>query len=148
MTTEVAITEAAYATVLGACQGCYPAEVCGLIGARRGVLGKAYPVPNAANAAQGRCGFLMDSRAQLRAMREIEDAGLGLSAIYHSHPHAPAIPSEGDIRLAFYPEAVHLIVGLRDPANPEVRAWRIAGGRAGELALRIIPGLPRAARVR
>jgi [CysO sulfur-carrier protein]-S-L-cysteine hydrolase len=143
VTAEVAITAAAYATVLGACQGCYPAEVCGLIGARRGVLGKAYPVPNVAKQALGRCGFLMDSRAQLRIMREIEDSGLGLGAIYHSHPRAPAIPSEGDIRLAFYPEVLHLIVGLHDPASPQVRAWRIADGRAGELALRIIPGPPK-----
>jgi len=30
-------------------------------------------------------GFLMDSREQLRAMRAMEDAGLELGAIYHSH---------------------------------------------------------------
>jgi proteasome lid subunit RPN8/RPN11 len=123
--------------------GLPPGGGVGLTGARHGVLGKAYPVPNVAEEAPGRCGFLIDARAQLRTMREIEDSGLALGAIYHSHPHAPAIPSEGDIRLAAYPEALHLIVGLRDPASPEVRAWRITDGRPGELALRIIPGPPK-----
>jgi N-acetylglucosamine malate deacetylase 2 len=134
---EVAITADAYAAVLHACQASFPAEVCGLIGARRGVLSQAYEVPNVADAAPGRCGFRMDSHAQLRTMRKIEEAGLDLGGIYHSHPHTPAIPSEADIRLAAYPEAVHLIVGLRDSGNTEVRVWRVAEGKSEELTLRI-----------
>jgi len=140
--TEIVITPDAYAAVLEACQSGYPAEVCGLVGARRSILDRAFPVPNVAQAAAGTCGFLMDSRAQLRAMREIEDAGLDLGGIYHSHPNTPAVPSEADIDLAAYPEAAHLIVGLRDAERPEVRAWRIADRTSEELTLRITSDPP------
>lgn len=139
---EVAITPGSYAAVIDDCKAAYPAEVCGLIGGRHGVLGRAFPVPNVADAKPGVCGFLMDSRAQLRTMREIEEAGLDLGAIYHSHPYAAPAPSEADVRLAAYPEAAHLIVGLRDPTRPEVRAWRISGGKSEELALKIASDLP------
>ncbi len=43
--------------------------------------------------------------------------------------------------LASYPEAVHVIVSLLEPEAPEVRAWRIADGRAIELALRVPGGV-------
>ena len=38
---------------------------------------------------------------------EFEDRGLAYWAIYHSHPQGPETPSETDVRLAFYPEAVY-----------------------------------------
>jgi proteasome lid subunit RPN8/RPN11 len=131
--------------ILAACQGAHPAEVCGLVGTRHGILDSAYPVPNVAEATPGRCGFLMDSQGQFRAMCDLKDAGHELGAIYHSHPHTPAIPSEADIALAAYPEAVHLVVGLREVATPDVRVWRIADGRSEELMLRIASELPDAA---
>ena len=42
---------------------------------------------------------------------EIEDAGHDLGAIYHSHTRSAPYPSQTDINLAFYPEAVYVIVG-------------------------------------
>lgn len=139
---EIAITPDAYTAVLEACQSACPAEVCGHIGARQAVLVRAYPVPNVAQAAPGKCRFLMDSRSQLHTMREIEDTGLDLGGHYHSHPRTAAVPSETDVHLAAYPEAVHLIVGLRYRAQPEVRAWRIVDGMSEELALRIASDPP------
>ena len=49
-----------------------------------------------------------------------------LLAIYHSHPRATEpVPSDTDIRLAYYPAAVYLIVGLGGP-EPIMRAFRIS----------------------
>ncbi|HEX9697272.1 MAG TPA: M67 family metallopeptidase [Actinomycetota bacterium] len=141
MTSDLPILAGAHAAVLAACRTEYPHEVCGLIGARDGVLVRVWPVRNVAEPQAGACGFLMDSRAQLRAMREMEDADLELGAIYHSHPNTPAVPSDGDVRLAAYPEAAHLIASLVDPDQPEVRAWRIADGQATELTTRLIPSV-------
>ncbi|HLF41325.1 MAG TPA: M67 family metallopeptidase [Acidimicrobiia bacterium] len=133
---EVAISADALALVVEHCRAEYPAEVCGFVGARDGVLVRAFPVPNVARPTPGKCGFLMDSTAQFRAMRQMEDTGLELGAIYHSHPAAPAIPSDGDVRLAAYPEAAHLVVSLLERDQPVVRAWQISDGRAQELPLR------------
>jgi len=140
--THVRIAADAYAAVMHACRSVHPVEVCGFLGARDGVLAEAYPVPNVADAAPDRCGFRMDPTAQLRAMRAIEDSGLDLGAIYHCHPHSAPVPSEPDVRLASYPELAYLIVGLRDPDRPEMRAWRIVDGAAEALTLHVSDGPP------
>ena len=64
-----------------------------------------------------------DLFAAQRAMRERGDE---LVAIYHSHPRAKdPQPSATDVRLAYYPSAVYLIVGL-GAAEPCVRAFCIS----------------------
>ena len=64
----------------------------------------------------------------------IEEAGLELGAIYHSHTRSAPEPSETDINLALYPDPLYVIVGLKDD-EPDVRAWVIRDGRVsrGEL---------------
>jgi proteasome lid subunit RPN8/RPN11 len=136
--TPVRIAADAAAAVIHACRSAHPIEVCGFLGARDGVLAEAHPVPNVADAAPDRCGFRMDPTAQLRAMRAIEDAGLDLGAIYHSHPHSAPVPSEPDVRLAAYPELAYLIVGLRDPESPDLCAWRIVDGTTHALTVHIV----------
>jgi len=64
-----------------------------------------------------------DLFAAQRAMRE---RGEELLAIYHSHPRsANPQPSETDVRLAYYPSAVYLIVGL-GAEPPNVGVFRIS----------------------
>jgi [CysO sulfur-carrier protein]-S-L-cysteine hydrolase len=64
----------------------------------------------------------------------IDDAGLQLGAIYHSHTRSAPEPSETDINLARYPDPLYVIVGLKDD-EPDVRAWIIRDGQVsrGEL---------------
>ena len=64
----------------------------------------------------------------------IDEAGLELGAIYHSHTRSAPEPSETDINLALYPDPLYVIVGLKDD-EPDVRAWVIRDGRVsrGEL---------------
>jgi len=64
------------------------------------------------------------------AQRQMRERGEQLIAIYHSHPRsANPEPSATDVRLAYYPSAVYLIVGLGND-EPCVRAFRI-GEREG-----------------
>jgi proteasome lid subunit RPN8/RPN11 len=101
-----------------------PYEVCGLLGLHPDGRIDHFPIDNADRSMTT---YTMEARQLLRAMREIEDAELGL-AIYHSHTHTRAYPSATDIRLAAYPEATYLIVTLQDRDRPDIRAFRILDG--------------------
>jgi proteasome lid subunit RPN8/RPN11 len=118
-----------------------PNECCGMIAARDG---EAVAVHRARNAAASPFRYEMDGMEQYRIQTAIEDAGQELGAIYHSHTRSAPEPSQTDINLAFYPEALYLIVGLKG-AEPDVRAWRIVDGQVSEAALELEDGPPAAA---
>ena len=106
----------------------FPYEVCGLLGTLPDGSHRHYPIDNADRSMTT---YTMDGRQLLQAMREIEDEGWEL-AIYHSHTHTRAYPSDTDVRLAAYPEATYLIVTLEDRDQPDIRAFRIVDGQVTE----------------
>jgi len=110
-----------------------PNECCGMIASADG---EAVAVHRARNTAASPFRYEMDGMEQYRIQTEIEDAGQDLGAIYHSHTRTAPEPSETDINLAFYPEALYLIVGLKG-SEPEVRAWRIVDGKVSVAALEL-----------
>jgi proteasome lid subunit RPN8/RPN11 len=59
-------------------------EVCGILAGRGDKAERVLPIRNAHPEPARR--YQMDPREQLRAYREIEDAGLEVVAYYHSHP--------------------------------------------------------------
>jgi proteasome lid subunit RPN8/RPN11 len=99
--------------------------------------GEAVAVHRARNAAASPLRYEMDGMEQYRIQTAIEDAGLALGAIYHSHTRSAPYPSQTDINLAFYPESLYLIVGLAGP-EPEVKAYEIVDGRVTERALEVV----------
>ena len=98
-----------------------PDECCGMIASRDG---EAVRVHRATNAAASPLRYEIEGMEQYRIQTQIEDDGLDLGAIYHSHTRSEPIPSQTDINLAFYPDSVYLIVGVKD-SEPDVRGWRI-----------------------
>src|SRR5579862_7422126 len=91
-----------------------PNECCGMIASRDGAAVAVHP---AVNKAASPLRYEIDGLEQYRIQMEIEDAGLDLGAIYHSHTRSAPYPSQTDINLAFYPDALYVIVGLngQDP---------------------------------
>jgi len=60
------------------------------------------------------------------AQRKMRERGEDLVAIYHSHPRASdPSPSETDVRLAYYPTAKYLIIGLGG-LEPVIKAFSIS----------------------
>ncbi len=108
-----------------------PDECCGMIASSDG---RAVRVHRATNAAASPLRYEIDGLEQLRIQTEIEDAGLDLGAIYHSHTRSDPYPSQTDINLAFYPDSLYVIVGVAGQ-EPEVRAFRIVDQRVQEVAL-------------
>lgn len=101
-----------------------PRECCGLIGGRAGAARSVYRLTNVAS--DPLTAYEAAPRELFEAQRRMRERGEELTAIYHSHPRSndPA-PSERDVRLAYYPQAVHLIVGFARGGDPVVRAFRL-----------------------
>jgi proteasome lid subunit RPN8/RPN11 len=106
-----------------------PNEACGLLGGREGRVEKVYRL---VNAEQSPVRYLAEPQGQLDAMLDIEDRSQEIVAIYHSHVDAPAYPSATDVEMAYYPDAIALIVSLADPENPVLGAFRIREERIEE----------------
>ena len=120
-----------YDEIVAHARGDAPNECCGMIAARDGDAVKIY---RARNTAASPLRYEIDGAEQYRIQMEIEDAGLDLGAIYHSHTRTEPYPSQTDINLAFYPESLYVIVGLAG-AEPEVRAYTIRDGRVQDAEL-------------
>jgi [CysO sulfur-carrier protein]-S-L-cysteine hydrolase len=108
-----------------------PNECCGMVASRDGDAVKVY---RAANAAASPLRYEIDGAEQYRIQIEIDDAGLDLGAIYHSHTRSAPYPSQTDINLAFYPDTLYVIVGLAD-GEPDVRAYEIRDGQVRDAEL-------------
>ena len=130
------------AQIVGHAEAEYPLEACGILGGREGRSAQVYPLPNVERSA---IRYAADPEAQLQAMLEVEGRGWEIMAIYHSHPASPAYPSATDLEMAYYPEALTLIVSLADVEHPVLRAFRIMEGRIEEVPVRVeemADGLP------
>lgn len=101
-----------------------PAECCGLIG---GVDGAALSVYRLRNVARDPLVTYEAAPEELFAVqRSMRVSGQRLLGIYHSHPRSSEpVPSERDVRLAFYPSATYFIIGLSQ-TEATLRAFRIS----------------------
>jgi proteasome lid subunit RPN8/RPN11 len=119
----------------------FPNECCGLIAAVEGVPTKAFPMTNAdASPAT----YRLDGTEQLRVFDQMEQAGLDLWAIHHSHTHSEAYPSPTDIQRAHYPDGTptypgvrYLLLSLEERAKPVLRSFLFVDGEVTEEELTI-----------
>jgi proteasome lid subunit RPN8/RPN11 len=112
----------------------FPNECCGVIAASGGVPVKVFAM---ANADASPVTYRLDGREQLKVFDDMEDKGWDLWAIYHSHTHSEAYPSETDVKLAFYPEARYILLSLADRENPVMRSFEIIDSQVMEEELTI-----------
>jgi proteasome lid subunit RPN8/RPN11 len=105
-----------------------PRECCGLLVGRGTTVQFAVALPNV-DTRPAR--FKIDDRDHLDLRRLLRGfrPPLTIVGVYHSHPRGPARPSPSDVAEAFYPEWLHVIVGLGGTPH-EVRAFRIRRARA------------------
>jgi len=107
-----------------------PHECCGLLLGRGDTVEEVFPGRNVDETPRTR--YVMDPRDQLRAFRLMDERGWDLVGIYHSHPQTAAYPSATDKSRALYPDARYVIVSLKEPEAPNVRAFRLLDGADGE----------------
>lgn len=112
------------------------AEVCGLMSAKDGIPHALYPINNVADDPTQR--FELDAQQHIDAQRSIREAGETLLAVYHSHPTAPAEPSDLDWDGLGVPEALLLIVSLNTKGVLQTRGWRATDSGFEEVTLTVI----------
>jgi proteasome lid subunit RPN8/RPN11 len=119
------------------CEREYPNEACGILAGHRGTVKKIYSM---SNAEPSPAFYVMEAQEQFQVMKEMRQAGLELVGIYHSHTGSQAYPSATDVSLAYYPEAVYLIVTLLDRKFPASRGFSIIEGKITEVRVEVISG--------
>jgi len=123
-----------------------PNEACGLLigsaPAADGGIALRYEATR--NKAASAYRYEIDPEDLYRISVAADDADEVIWGIVHSHTHTPAVPSPTDIGLAFYPDALYVLVSLSDDeahtasGAPSVRAWRIVDGAIHEVGLDIV----------
>jgi proteasome lid subunit RPN8/RPN11 len=103
-----------------------PEECCGLLGGRGAAAAESvYPLRNVAR--ERFVAYEAAPEELFEAQRRMRSRGESLVAVYHSHPRSEdPVPSETDVRLAFYPSAVYFIVGFDGEGRTVLRAFRIS----------------------
>ena len=102
--------------------------------------GRALRFAPTRNAAASPYRYEIDSKDLLRLTLESDDHDEVFWAIVHSHVKSEARPSATDVGLAFYPDALYILVSLADdggtsPPSPMIRAWRIVEREVYEVAI-------------
>jgi proteasome lid subunit RPN8/RPN11 len=105
----------------------YPDECCGLlIGHREGEALVVDGIAESANLSERpRDSFEIDLRLRLRLQKELRGTGRDIIGHYHSHPDAPAAPSERDRAQAWEPDMVWLIAGVSEGKAGDLGAFSL-----------------------
>ena len=111
-----------------------PNECCGILAGRGATVEQLYPMTNSHHSPVT---YMIDPKEQFTAFKDMRTRDIELLAIYHSHPDSPAYPSATDVRLAYYSEAVYMILSLQDPDHPVLNAYRIIENKITQEGLEI-----------
>jgi len=127
-------------------------ECCGLMLGRFAddgtkIVRDLLPIDNARESDARHNRFLIGPMEMLRGERHARGLGLDIVGIYHSHPNAPAKPSQFDLDHA-WPVYSYIIVSVTADGAGPLRSWELREDRSGfdeeridNLAGGTVPGL-------
>jgi proteasome lid subunit RPN8/RPN11 len=111
----------------------YPYECCGLllghIVSDEKVVAETYTAENAKEERAQHNRFLISPEAVRQAERYARSQKLEILGFYHSHPNAPARPSQFDLDHA-WPFYSYVIVSVRDGKAEDLACWRMRDDRS------------------
>lgn len=113
-----------------------PLEACGLLGGKDGRATQFYELTNCDMSGEH---YSMEPEEQFAAVKDMRAKGVGMLAIWHSHPASPARMSEEDLRLAYTPDVAYLILSVMNPAKPDLRGFIVNDNNPVEIGINIDP---------
>jgi proteasome lid subunit RPN8/RPN11 len=136
---KLRIPQDIYEGMIEHCKKGYPNEACGFLGGSDGVAEKLYPLPNAAASPVY---YRPGDKEMIAAVNDIDNQDKELVGIFHSHVASAPYPSPTDRREAHYPDAVYVIVSLKEMDAPVTKGylihkadWRDEAGEVEEVEL-------------
>jgi proteasome lid subunit RPN8/RPN11 len=112
----------------------YPHEICGLLlgrfesgDVRR--VAELFPLENERDDSRERR-YAVSGASIFRAEKRARELGLDVVGYYHSHPNAPARPSQYDLDHATWPGISYPIVSVVDGAAADLRSYLLADDRS------------------
>ena len=118
--------------IIDHCRQEAPVEACGLIS---GQEDKSMVVHRMTNTDAEKDHYMMDPEEQFEVFKKLRQTDREVVAIYHSHPHTEAYPSPEDLRLAFYPGVIYIIVSLEED-EPTIRGFKIIDEEIEEVEIK------------
>jgi len=94
------------------------------------IVERLLPIENQWDEAERKRRFLITPQQYMKLERDADTAGQVLIGFYHSHPNAPARPSEFDRDHAL-PWHSYLIASIRDGAYDVMTNWQLKDDRSG-----------------
>ena len=137
MLKQIIFTEPLWRQMCTVAEENLPEEACGLLSGIDQHVHEVIPILNILHSSVR---YRMDPRQQLRVFQQIEENGLELIGIFHSHPTGPDHPSETDIAEAYYPESASVIL-YPDENKWAARAFLIDPPAVNEIPLIITTGI-------
>lgn len=120
------LTDAQLKQIYAHAEETYPYECCGfLVGyfAEGGVVKYVKRATNQNREREDR--FVMSGEEYSQTQFEVDEAGLDIIGIYHSHPDWPSVPSQTDMESA-WEDVFYLIVSVHDGHPLNTAIWQLA----------------------
>lgn len=133
------IEERVYDAMLAAARRAAPLEACGLLGGRNEQATEFHALTNVDASGEH---YSMLPEEQFAAVKNMRAKGARLLALWHSHPTTPARMSEEDLRLAYTPDVVYVILSLATPDKPDIRGFVINSGAPAHVGIAITDAYP------
>lgn len=126
---QLIIPQQIFHEMIDHCRKGFPYEACGILAGEGNMVSKLYAMTNIEKSPVS---YLLDSKEQFNVMKDMRAHNVSMVAIFHSHPSSAAYPSLTDVNLAFYEDAVYVIVSLVE-RTPVVKGFSIRERRIEEV---------------
>jgi proteasome lid subunit RPN8/RPN11 len=132
---QVQLEECALDSMTNHAEGGYPNEVCGVLFGKeldgKRVIMNTMPIENTFEEDEQYHRFRITPQAMLAAEKLARHDGMDVLGVYHSHPNAPARPSQYDADHAAWTTWTYIILSVQDSKVVDTRMWKLRDDRTG-----------------